>query len=66
MASLLRPALVLFATLSVLTGLAYPMLVAGLAQALFPEPAGGNLIRVGDRALGSTLIGQPFADPGHF
>jgi K+-transporting ATPase ATPase C chain len=62
----MRPALVLFATLSVLTGLAYPIVVTGLAQTLFPEAAGGSLIRVGDRALGSTLIGQPFADPGHF
>jgi K+-transporting ATPase ATPase C chain len=66
MASLMRPALVLFATLSVLAGLAYPMLITGLARVLFPEPAGGSLIRVGDRVLGSTLIGQPFADPGHF
>jgi len=66
MASLLRPALLLFATLSVLTGLAYPALVTVLAQALAPDQASGSLIRAGDRALGSALIGQPFADPGHF
>jgi len=66
MASLLRPALLLFATLSILTGLAYPALVSVLAQALLPEPAGGSLIRNGDRVVGSTLIGQPFADPAHF
>ena len=66
MASLLRPALLLFATLSVLTGLAYPALVTVLAQALFPDLASGSLIRNGDGALGSALIGQPFADPGHF
>ena len=66
MASLLRPALLLFATLSVLTGLAYPALVTGLAQMLLPGPAGGSLIRDGDGALGSSLIGQPFADPSHF
>ena len=53
MISLLRPALALFATLSVLTGLAYPALVTGLAQAL-PAPA---LQR---------LVGQPFADAGRF
>ncbi|HEY8156331.1 MAG TPA: potassium-transporting ATPase subunit KdpC [Myxococcota bacterium] len=66
MASLLRPALLIFATLSVLTGLAYPALVTLLAQALLSDPANGSLIRVGERALGSSLIGQPFADPGHF
>jgi len=66
MASLLRPALLLFATLSVLTGLAYPALVTALAQVLFADPANGSLIRDGDRALGSALIGQSFADPGHF
>jgi len=66
MAFLLRPALVLFATLSVLTGLAYPALITGLAHVLFSEAAGGSLIRVGERTLGSALIGQPFADPGHF
>jgi len=66
MASLLRPALLLFATLSVLTGLAYPALVTVLAQALLSSPAGGSLIRNGERVLGSALIGQPFADPGHF
>ena len=53
MASLLRPALLLFATLSVLTGLAYPALVTALAQTLLPEPANGSLIRDGERALGS-------------
>ncbi len=66
MAFLLRPALVLFATLSVLTGLAYPALITGLAHVLFSEAAGGSLVRVGERTLGSALIGQPFADPGHF
>ena len=66
MASLLRPAFLLFAALSVLTGLAYPALVTALAQALLSGPASGSLLRVGDRVLGSALIGQPFADPGHF
>ena len=66
MASLLRPALLLFATLSVITGLVYPALVTGLAQVLFAVPANGSLIREGDRMLGSALIGQPFSAPGHF
>jgi len=62
----LKPALVLLATLSVLTGLAYPALVTGLAQAIFPEQANGSLIRDGDAVRGSRLVGQPFAAPGHF
>jgi K+-transporting ATPase ATPase C chain len=66
MASLLRPALLLFATLSVVTGLAYPALVTGAMQVLFPAQANGSLIRDGERVLGSRLIGQPFADPGRF
>ena len=66
MASLLRPALLLLATLSVLTGLAYPVLVTGLAQVLFAGAANGSLIGEGERVLGSELIGQPFAAPGRF
>jgi potassium-transporting ATPase KdpC subunit len=66
MAALLRPALVLLATLSVVTGLVYPAAVTGLAQVLFAEQAGGSLIAAGDHAVGSALIGQPFSDPGHF
>jgi len=66
MASLLRPALALFAALSVLTGVLYPAVFTALAQALFAEQAGGSLIHAGQRVLGSALIGQPFSDPGHF
>ena len=66
MAALLRPALLLLALLSVLTGLAYPALVTGLAQLLVPAPANGSLIGAGDHVLGSAQIGQPFADPGRF
>jgi K+-transporting ATPase ATPase C chain len=66
MTSLLRPALLLFAMLSVVTGLAYPALVTGAMQVLFPAQANGSLIRDGERVLGSRLIGQPFAAPGRF
>ena len=66
MASLLRPALGLLFAFSVLTGLAYPALVTVLAQAFFSGQAHGSLIADGDQVRGSTLIGQPFADPGHF
>jgi len=65
-ASLLRPALGLLFAFSVLTGLAYPALVTVLAQAFFSGQAHGSLIADGDQVRGSTLIGQPFADPGHF
>lgn len=66
MRSLLRPALSLFALLSVLTGLLYPALVTGAAQLLFPARANGSLIEHGGRVVGSTLIGQPFQDAGYF
>jgi K+-transporting ATPase ATPase C chain len=62
----LRPALVIFAVLSAITGLAYPAAVTVLAQALFGEAANGSLIRDGERVIGSTLIGQPFSDPRFF
>jgi len=64
--ALLRPAVVLFLLLSVLTGLVYPLLVTALAQALFPHQARGSLVLREGRAVGSTLIGQAFSDPGHF
>jgi len=64
--ALLRPAVVLFLLLSVLTGLVYPLLVTDLAQALFPHQARGSLVLREGRAVGSTLIGQAFSDPGHF
>jgi len=66
MASLLRPSLVLLLLLTLLTGGAYPALVTGLAQALFPRQAGGSLLVRGGRTVGSELVGQAFADPGHF
>lgn len=61
-----RPGLVCFLALSALTGLAYPALVTGLAQAFFPHQAAGSLIRQEGKVIGSELIGQSFTDPGHF
>ncbi len=52
--------------LTVLTGLAYPALVTGVAQALFPARAHGSLVRVNGRVVGSLLIGQGFAKPEYF
>lgn len=62
----LRPALVSFLALSVLTGIAYPLLVTGIAKVAFPHQAEGSLIRKQGQVLGSDLIGQRFTDPGHF
>lgn len=63
---LLRPALTLFAVLTLVTGLAYPLAVTGLAQGLFPHQANGSLVERHGAVIGSELIGQPFAEPGHF
>jgi len=60
------PALRMLVVISVLTGVAYPLLVTGIAQLAFPGPANGSLIVVGDKRMGSTLIGQPFDDPKYF
>jgi potassium-transporting ATPase KdpC subunit len=62
----LRPALVLFLVLSLLTGLLYPLLVTGVAQAVFPHQANGSLVERDGQAIGSELIGQPFSRPDHF
>lgn len=66
MKNILRPALVLFLLLTLLTGVAYPLLVTGVAQTLFPEQAAGSLISRGGKPVGSALLGQSFSDPKHF
>lgn len=62
----LRPALTLFVALSLVTGLAFPLAVTGIAQLVFAERANGSLIVRDGKAVGSDLIGQAFSDPGHF
>jgi K+-transporting ATPase ATPase C chain len=62
----LRPALVSFIALSAITGLAYPLLVTGLARNLFPRQAAGSLIHRGDPVIGSEWIGQSFTAPKDF
>ena len=62
----LRPALVLFVLLSALTGLGYPLLVTGVAQLAFADAANGSLVLKDGKAVGSSLIGQAFSEPGHF
>ena len=56
----LRPALVLLLALTVLTGLAYPLAVTGLAGLLFPDQAHGSLIVRDGQVIGSKLIAQEF------
>lgn len=62
----LRPAIMMTLLLCVITGLAYPALVTGLAQALFPRQANGSLVEVNGRVVGSAIIGQPFTQPWYF
>lgn len=64
--SMLRPALVSFAALAVLTGLAYPLALTGIGQVAFPRQANGSLILKDGRVLGSELIGQHTEDPAYF
>src|ERR1041384_1122655 len=52
---------------TILLGLAYPLVVTGLAQVIFPNKANGQLIRNAEgTVIGSRLIGQPFSSPGYF
>ena len=62
----LRPALVLLFLLTLLTGVAYPLVVTGIAQAAFPKQANGSLLSHANGFRGSELIGQPFDDPKYF
>lgn len=66
MSTLIRPALSLFVALTVVTGLAYPLAVTGVARAVFPAQAAGSLVQQGGQTVGSHLIGQSFAQPQHF
>lgn len=64
--ALVRPALSLLILLTVVTGVAYPLAVTGLAQALFPRQANGSLVLRDGQPVGSNLIGQSFSDAKYF
>lgn len=62
----LRPALVLFVALTILTGVLYPLVVTGVGHAVLPDASRGSLVESDGKVIGSTLIGQSFTDPKHF
>jgi K+-transporting ATPase ATPase C chain len=66
MLSQIRPALTIFVLLTILTGVAYPALVTGIAQIAFPYQANGSVLVERRNSVGSELIGQSFDDPRYF
>lgn len=62
----LRPSLILLVMLTIVTGLAYPFAVTGLARIAFPFQAEGSLLERNGTVVGSALIGQSFTEPGYF
>lgn len=63
---LIRPALTLFLLLTLVTGGVYPLVVALIAQTVFPAQAAGSLLRENGRIKGSALLGQHFTEPHYF
>ncbi len=66
MKTYLRPALVLFVLLTLITGVAYPLLITGIGQGLFPSQANGSVIERDGKPVGSVLVGQAFSEPKYF
>lgn len=66
MLTTVRTAILTLLVLTFVTGVAYPLVVTGLAQILFPQAANGSVIVRDGKPVGSALIGQPFSDPRYF
>ena len=66
MASALRMAISMLILMTIITGLAYPLAITGIAQLVFPHQANGSLVRQGDAIVGSALLGQYFSKPEYF
>jgi len=66
MNTLIRPAVTFFILLSLVTGVAYPLLVTALSQALFADQANGSIVLRQGKAVGSSLIGQSFTEARYF
>jgi K+-transporting ATPase ATPase C chain len=62
----LRDSLLVLIALTVITGVAYPLLVTAIAQVAFRDAANGSIVEHDGKAVGSSLIGQPFSDPKYF
>ncbi len=62
----LRPTILSILVLTLVTGLAYPLVVTAVSQTVFPKQANGSIVEKDGKPMGSALIGQPFSDPKYF